>query len=105
MRAIVAAWLVVVTACEEHGSRGPDGPPLPPDAAPSQCLPTGNCADGPMCNGVCCADGEHCEAGGCRCGSFAACAGGDRCVQGGLIGPVLSGCGSLCCGGPSQCPI
>jgi hypothetical protein len=106
MRAIVLAWLIIVTAlfaCEEHGSRIPDAT-IPPDA-PGACAPSGGCADGPMCNGVCCGPGEACEAGICRCGSTPACTGGDMCFVGGPIAPVELPCGRVCCGGPSPCPI
>lgn len=68
------------------------------------CLPEPNSTcKGPMCNGVCCGEGETCTPDGCSCG------GGDPCTEPGdacqaAITPP-SGCGTLCCGITTPCPF
>ncbi|HZS40655.1 MAG TPA: hypothetical protein VFF06_27670 [Polyangia bacterium] len=83
----------------------------PADLGQHQCTPTCNgCFGGGACcpgapHGGCCASGEWCDNGTCRCGDGPACTNnGDRCAQGGII--QFGSCGSLCCGGFNDpCPL
>ncbi len=72
-----------------------------PDA-PTACTPNGTCTTGPACGLTCCAQGERCENGVCRCGPNPACGAGDTCEAAGPIGP--DGCGAVCCGASGPCP-
>jgi len=72
------------------------------DADPSFCGGTGGCPAGPACGSLCCASGEHCENGTCKCGQGAACGVGDQCEAPGPIGGDR--CGSICCGASGPCP-
>ncbi len=68
------------------------------------CRPTFGCANGPLCGMTCCGTGERCDpvTSTCRCGSNAACTGGDICA-----GPVMPSdyCGFVCCGVSGPCPV
>jgi hypothetical protein len=77
-----------------------------PDAGvidgPAACNPSGGCSTGVACGAVCCAAGERCDEGVCRCGSAPGCTGDDVCAAAGPVGQ--DGCGSVCCGESSPCP-
>jgi hypothetical protein len=89
----------------------PDLSTAPPDLAPHQCTPTCNkCLGGGACcpgasNGGCCASGEWCDNGACRCGDGPACTNSaDHCAAGGII--QFGSCGTLCCGSFNHpCPL
>ena len=66
------------------------------------CAPSGGCAVGPTCGGVCCDTGEACIDGECRCGDQPGCQPGDTCEAAGPIGG--DSCGSICCGVTGPCP-
>ena len=72
------------------------------DADPAFCGATGGCPEGPACGAICCASGEHCENGACKCGMNAACGTGDNCEAAGPIGG--DSCGAICCGASGPCP-
>jgi len=74
------------------------------DADPGFCGATGGCPQGagPACGAVCCAIGERCDNGVCKCGSLPACGAGDNCEAPGPIGGDR--CGSICCGASGPCP-
>jgi hypothetical protein len=67
------------------------------------CVPNGFCSDGVECNGQCCGPGESCNQGFCTCGQNAPCIQGDICATGGPVGE--DGCGSICCGVTTPCPL
>jgi hypothetical protein len=59
--------------------------------------------DGPMCEGICCGQGERCESGRCSCNGGARCDNGDLCAPAGPQGP--DACGVVCCGSTGPCPL
>ncbi|HEY7954028.1 MAG TPA: hypothetical protein VII38_02010 [Polyangia bacterium] len=80
-------------------------------SGPRTCVSTcSHCGSGGACcpgapNG-CCASGEWCDNGKCRCGQNEACTQGDICATAGPIGgPGTSQCGSICCGATGPCPL
>jgi hypothetical protein len=76
----------------------PDGRPFP------SCEPAGDCTRGVPCGGGCCGPGEACHMGECQCGDGKACdVKGDTCEP---FGPGMpGGCGVICCGASSPCPV
>lgn len=89
-----SGWSCTLIACELDGGVGPD--------AAIGCAPSGGCAVGPTCGGVCCDTGEACIDGECRCGDNPACQPGDTCEAAGPIGG--DACGAICCGVTGPCP-
>ena len=69
--------------------------------AANACQPSGSCASGAACNGMCCGPGEQCVNGTCKCGTAAACSGGNTC-QSMVAEPDQ--CGTVCCG-VTPCPV
>lgn len=66
------------------------------------------CSSGGVgCFGTCCNAGEWCDpsTSTCRCGTGPACGTGKVCASGGPIGPGNNGCGSICCGSGTPCPL
>lgn len=67
------------------------------------CGPDPICGGGPWCGTKCCAYGERCDAGVCKCGTGgAACSVGEVCGSGTVL---PTNCGTGCCGetGPNVC--
>jgi hypothetical protein len=89
-----------------HDLRMPDLA-RPADLAGAMCGASGGCLVGPSCGGICCAAGERCENGVCRCGTNKACGVGEICASGGpQPGPGSTQCGFTCCGGAGNpCPL
>jgi hypothetical protein len=81
-------------------------------AAEHQCKPnvgsscTTICEQTACCGSTCCGSGEWCDTSGstpvCRCGSNAACTGGNQCAAPTV--DVNNPCGIVCCSG-SNCPV
>jgi hypothetical protein len=65
---------------------------------------TGTCSQ-PNCGTHCCASGEWCDNGTCRCGNGNACTAGNMCATAGPISIDPTSCGSICCGKSSPCPL
>lgn len=66
-----------------------------PAESSTTCMPTAvSCNGGIACGARCCAPGESCRDGECRCGDGAHCSRGDSCVE-----APTAGCGTRC--GPS----
>jgi hypothetical protein len=72
------------------------------DGSAETCAPSGGCDSVPSCVHTCCAPGEACVDGECRCGGSPACEEGLTCAA---AGPVEEGsCGVICCGEGVPCP-
>lgn len=92
-------------SCDEDGTRHCTDTCVEaglPDAQ-GACAPSGGCPSGPLCNGVCCNEGEMCSDGQCTCAGSPPCTNGNVCAT---SGPAMHQCGSVCCGSNGMlCPL